>query len=251
MAVGQELVQENIKDAPLLWDFHGTKYLSAAHGAVGIIYILLQMRKETRNKHKDLMDKCIKWLMSIRYDSGNYPADYAAVGNPRADYLVQWCHGSPSYVSLFVKYYDVFGSGTSDDDEDAKYNDDIAQNDDHDKVDDIGNECIKAIDDGCEHIWKYGLLTKSRSICHGISGNAYTFLLVYSIMKKYGADDIDAEKWLYYAFQFANFMTNEHTTLFREPDNEDSLFEGVSGECCFLMDLLFHNNNPKFPCYDF
>mmetsp|Transcript_49476 Transcript_49476/g.78961 ORF Transcript_49476/g.78961 Transcript_49476/m.78961 type:complete len:113 (+) Transcript_49476:3-341(+) len=110
--------------------------------------------------------------------------------------------------------------------------------------------------EGCEHVWKYGLLTKGRSICHGVSGNAYSFLLVYNALNKYpivqeNMKNVDSRKYLYYAFQFASFMTHPSTSFFHEPDNEDSLFEGVAGECCFVMDLLFNNTDPKFPCYDF
>ena len=30
-------------------------------------------------------------------------------------------------------------------------------------------------------VWKRGLLTKGYSICHGVAGNAYTFLVLYQL----------------------------------------------------------------------
>eukprot|EP01083_Nonionella_stella_P185262 675162_1 len=239
IGAGQSLVEEeNITDAPLMWSMYGKKYLSAAHGSVGVIHTMLQMRNEMVQAWSQVLRDSVLWLMSIKYDTGNYPTDYESIANPRCGNLVQWCHGSPSYVSLFAKYYKVCGA--------PKENENELQDKDKACVD----KCVRAMCDGCEHIWQYGLLTKGRSICHGVSGNAYSFLMVYDVLSKY-QQDIDARKYLYYAFQFASFMCHPQTSFFMQPDAPDSLFEGVAGECCFAMDLLFNNANPKFPCYDY
>ena len=84
-----------------------------------------------------------------------------------------------------------------------------------------------------------------------VAENAYSFLIVYSMLNKYVECESPSLKYLYYAFEFALFMCHESTSFFREPDHPDSLFEGIAGECCFTMDLLFNSKNPKFPCYDF
>eukprot|EP01084_Bolivina_argentea_P294545 506833_1 len=255
LSVGQQVaVNKNLKDIPMIWEFHNVKYLCSAHGYIGIIHTLLQQRNTLIMQHADLIHRSILYLMSIKYDNGNYPSEYESVSNPRCSHLVQWCHGSPSYVTLFAKYYKIFGVPKENEPMDEGKNDNDNDNDiKEENVNTNINKCIKSMCDGCEHIWKYGLLTKGKSICHGVSGNAYSFLMVYSILNKYPPNEynIDARKYLYYAFQFASFMTHPQVHFFREPDNPDSLFEGVAGECCFTMDLLFNNTHPKFPCYDY
>ena len=244
LSVGQQYaLKGKISDAPLMYEFAGTKYLCSAHGFIGVLYTLLSMRKNEIEKYSELMRDCLQFLMSIKYQNGNYPSDYESIGLEKCSHLVQWCHGSPSYVTentddvtLFSKYHQTKESEEKNNDDDAKYNKCIKQ-------------CIVAMCDGCEHIWKYGLLTKGRSICHGVVGNAYSFLRVYAALKD--SEDMNARKYLYCAFQFASFMTHPQASFLREPDNPDSLFEGVAGECCFTMDLMFNTDNAKFPCYDF
>ena len=237
MSAGQKYaLKRKISDTPLLYEFAGTKSLCSAHGVIGVLYTLLSMRKTEIEKYSELTRDCLEFMMSIRYQNGNYPSDYESIGNERYSHLVQWCHGSPSYVTLFSKYYQTKDNEEKNNDDDDKYNKCIKQ-------------CIVAMCDGCEHIWKYGLLTKGRSICHGVAGNAYSFLRAYAALKD--TEDINARKYLYYAFQFASFMTHPQASFLREPDNPDSLFEGVAGECCFTMDLMFNCNHAKFPCYDY
>lgn len=80
-------------------------------------------------------------------------------------------------------------------------------------------------------IWRQGLLRKGPGICHGVTGNAYCFLIMYR--------QTGEAIYLHRAYQFARFLDNE---LFRQeartPDRPYSLYEGLAGAVCFLCDLL-------------
>lgn len=119
-------------------------------------------------------------------------------------HLVHWCHGAPGAIYLLAKAYLVFG--------DEKY---LAA-------------CHKAAD----LVWRKGLLRKGPGICHGVAGNAYVFLLMYRLT---GGD----RKHLYRALCFRRFLESEQFLCeSREPDCPYSLYEGLAGTVCFLVDLL-------------
>ncbi len=45
----------------------------------------------------------VEFLKSKRLPSGNYLSS----SNSKSDALVQWCHGAPGFVYLFVRAYEV------------------------------------------------------------------------------------------------------------------------------------------------
>ena len=208
---------QQYNDIPLLYIWHNKEYLSGAHGLVGIIHILLQI-KYSKNKYSKLFDKTISYLLTTKLQNGNYPTKY----NNNRDYFFQFCHGLTSYLMLFIRYYNINSN----------------------------DKLLKQILLGNDVLFKYGLLLKSKCICHGITGNAYPFLYTYSMLKKHNKRK-ESLKYLYYALQFGIYSSSKNVKLTRKPDNPDSLYEGKSGELCFYLDLLFNNDNPKFPCYDF
>jgi membrane transport protein XK len=80
-------------------------------------------------------------------------------------------------------------------------------------------------------IWKKGLLKKGAGICHGIAGHGIVHLLVYRLTND--------EKYLYRAYKFAEFLkTDLFKTEARTPDSPYSLFEGLAGTVCFILNLL-------------
>ena len=105
-----------------------------------------------------------------------------------------------------------------------------------------------------EAIWYRGLLYKGNGICHGITGNAYSFLALYRYT--------DDESWLNRAFMFAQLSMNpqvadavskQHTgrKVGNIPDMPYSLYEGKGGDICFYLDLM--QNDPKlarFPGFE-
>ncbi len=82
----------------------------------------------------------------------------------------------------------------------------------------------------------------SIGICHGVAGNAYVFLLLYRLTKN--------EKYIFRAKVFAEFMiTPEFKRQARRPDSPYSLYEGLAGALCFLLDLL-NPDQAAFPFMD-
>ncbi|GAB0090335.1 LanC-like protein 3 homolog [Sergentomyia squamirostris] len=103
------------------------------------------------------------------------------------------------------------------------------------------HDLIKSSTDGflAELVWKKGLLRKGPSICHGVAGNGYVFLLLYQLTK----DSV----YLYRASKFAEFLSDRNFRRdARTPDRPFSLYEGLAGTVCFLADLLEPEKAP-FP----
>lgn len=136
------------------------------------------------------------------------------VASKSLNYLVHWCHGAPGAIYLIAKAYIVFG--------DERYL----------------RSCIRATD----LVWQKGLLLKGPGICHGVTGNAYAFLLMYRLTQD--------PKYLYRADKFMEFLQDpQFLRDANTPDYPYSLYEGLAGTVCFLIDLL----NPKqayFPFMD-
>jgi hypothetical protein len=184
---------------PLMYQWHESYYLGAAHGLSGILYLLLQAKDYlTEAELHTIIKPTIDYLASLRFPSGNFPS---SMGRDHDKY-VQWCHGAPGFVYLFSTAYKVFG--------DSKY-------------------LQIALDCG-DVIWTRGLLRKGYSICHGVAGNAYCFLELYQTTTD--------EKHLYRAIKFAEWCFEykrkhvEHT-----PDRPFSLFEGMSGPMYLFLDI--------------
>ncbi len=95
-----------------------------------------------------------------------------------------------------------------------------------------------------EFIWRRGLLRKGPGICHGVSGNGFGHMLLYRLTND--------TKHLYRAIKFAEFLKTEtFNTEARIPDSPYSLFEGLAGTVCFVVDLLDLSNAdyPLFPVF--
>ena len=137
---------------PLMYQWHHSYYLGAAHGISGIIYLLLQAYKYlTESELNTLIRPTIDYLSSTSFSGGNYPSSLGST----TDKYVQWCHGAPGFLYMYTAAYRVF--------KDDKYL----------------NLALKCGD----IIWERGLLKKGYSICHGVSGNAYCFLELYQTTK--------------------------------------------------------------------
>lgn len=134
-----------------------------------------------------------------------------AVHGNGANILVHWCHGAPGAIYLLIKAYIIF--------KEEKYL--IA--------------CHRAAD----LVWRKGLLHKGPGTCHGVAGNGYVSLIMHRLTQN--------PKYFYRAVQYANFLTRpEFLRWARKPDCPWSLYEGLAGTVCFLIDLI-HPENAAFP----
>ena len=143
---------------------------------------------------------------------GSFPSSMDEIG--LEDELVHWCHGAAGVVYCIAKANLVW--------KDDKYL----------------NSCRLSSD----KVWNKGLIKKGPGICHGIAGNGYVHLLLYRLTNE--------DKYLYRALKFAEFLENqEFKSKARKPDNPFSLYEGLAGTVCFLIDLL-NPKNSEFPFFD-
>ncbi|XP_031826253.1 glutathione S-transferase LANCL1 isoform X2 [Nomia melanderi] len=194
---------------PLMYAWHDSEYLGGAHGLGGILYILLQARQYlTQSQLENDINPALQFLQNLRYPSGNFPS---SIGS-NTDKLVHWCHGAPGMSMLFNLAYEIY--------KDEQY--------------------LKTALQCGEVIWKRGLLKRGYGICHGVAGNAYTFLCLFQQTK-----DV---KHLYRACKFADWCMDYGTHQTRSPDRPFSLFEGLAGTIYFLIDMQ-NPSSAKFPGY--
>lgn len=195
---------------PIMYEYHGKEYLGAAHGLCSILWSFLESPwflkpsssqnfiKIPTTKLQEIK-KALDCLLELQDSDGSFPTKWSDFGRT----LIHWCHGSPGTIYLLAKAYLIFG-------------DEIYL-----------TACIKCAD----NIWDKGLLLKGFGICHGLAGNGYTFLLMYRLTGD--------KKYLYRAGRFMEFLTNkDFKTKARTPDRPFSLFEGLAGTVCYLIDVI-------------
>ena len=204
---------------PLLWEWHESQYLGAAHGVTGILYTLLTLNEAERQQ----MDQRYKLSTHIKqvihnleifcFPSGNLDSSIRSFPphHRGTDRLVQWCHGAPGHVLLLVKAAEVLDEP-------------------------LYLERAKRIADHV--IWPRGLLRKGVGLCHGIAGNAYAFLA----LAKHDASFIAKARY------FADFGLRSLRELEHVPDRPYSLFEGLGGLCALVIDLA-DPNSAVFPLF--
>ncbi|CAF0750820.1 unnamed protein product [Adineta ricciae] len=212
---GENYARKTRSQSPLMYSWHNTEYMGAAHGVSGIVYLLLKVTQHESFAHlrpyvHSHLIPTIEFLKSLRFPSGNYMSS----SDSKSDKLVQWCHGAPGFVYLFVRAYQVTGDGSY----------------------------LELAVSAGDAIWQRGILTKGYGICHGTAGNGYVFLNLY-----HATNDL---KWLHRAIQFANFCFDygKHN-ISRTPDSPYSLFEGLAGTIYYMADVLTPSH-ARFPAFE-
>lgn len=195
---GREYSKKNNSDFPLMYQYHKSEYLGSAHGISAIFQMMLQSNLDEIKNNSDLKNS-IDELLKLQGTNGNFPTKVKS----HSKRLVHWCHGAPGIIYLFAKAYQIYGE--------EKY--------------------LKSCQLSADLIWKEGLLYKGPGICHGVAGNGYVFLMMYRLTKD--------PKYLFQAGKFMEFLSNSSfLSDAATPDRPFSLYEGVAGTVCFLVDLL-------------
>ncbi|XP_022219493.1 lanC-like protein 3 homolog [Drosophila obscura] len=206
---GREYSKMNNSPLPLMFQYHGTEYLGAAHGLCAILHMLLDSpwfrtvpisapAAELRE-----IKRSIDYFLVLQDADGNFPVALEDLRSGRDKRLVHWCHGAPGAVYMLAKAYLIF--------KEEKY--------------------LTSLRRSADLVWKKGFLRKGPGICHGVAGNGYVFLLLFRLTNEM--------KYLYRAHKFMELLTNsEFKQRARIPDNPHSLYEGVAGTVCFLVDIL-------------
>ncbi|XP_055639710.1 lanC-like protein 3 homolog [Toxorhynchites rutilus septentrionalis] len=188
---------------PLMYEYHGSDYLGAAHGLCSILHMLLESPwfavNDTKEQDYSDIKASVDYFLGIQDENGNFPTRLL---NSNKN-LIHWCHGCSGAIYMLAKAYLVF--------KEEKY---LAG-------------CRKC----AESIWREGLLRKGPGICHGISGNGYAFLLMFRLTGE--------NVYLYRAGKFMEFLDSDiFVKAARTPDRPLSLYEGMAGAVCFIVDLL-------------
>ncbi|KAL5334158.1 hypothetical protein BJX70DRAFT_378989 [Aspergillus crustosus] len=229
---------------PLMWPWLPGHYgFGWAHGMAGIIPILLSCRVEelTTNNTNYLPDlgATITVLCRLCISHNGHLPTMVPPRSSRPSELVQICHGAPAllallgcamnHTTLLTNYWEP--------------------------------EWEHALRLASERVWDEGLLSKGGSLCHGIAGNAWPFLLLHNAYE-YNAGDIERARENY-AKRSSNedipesrldgdfFLTRAVAMLlharetkpynrsldtaandYRMPDRPYSFFEGLSGTVC-------------------
>ena len=263
---------------PLLWMWHDTAYLGAAHGVVGILHTLLYLTSQEwqqversrglegiQGKVQQSIDKMISSPYYIYEGTGNFKSSLKLErrqhhhhGHEERDRLVHWCHGAPGLCMLLLRASQVYPQ----------------------KQQIYMNQAIQLAE---SVIYPRGVLQKGVGLCHGISGNAYIFLSLSRYLshhpqnsEKASAAAVAASSsmsssssliWIQRAEQYATFAIRNLSMLQFVPDCPYSLYEGLGGFVSLLLDLATLKRRkatgeekftspppsppPMFPLYEF
>ncbi|CAF1071789.1 unnamed protein product [Adineta ricciae] len=212
---GEKYARESGSHSPLMYQWHDSEYLGAAHGVSGIIYLLLKVAcddsfsslRQYVNSH---LLPTIEFLKTKRLPSGNYLSSSGS----QSDKLVQWCHGAPGFVYLFNRAFEITNN----------------------------QSYLELAVSAGEVVWERGLLRKGYGLCHGTAGNGYVFLDLFRTTKQ--------SKWLHRAIKFAEHcMDSDKHELSRTADRPYSLFEGLAGTLYFMCDVM-NPTQARFPAFE-
>ncbi|KAL6298508.1 hypothetical protein BKA93DRAFT_63498 [Sparassis latifolia] len=245
----QEFQKELEKDErahapPLMWSWHGKRYLGGAHGVSGILQMLVSSPTVALAPHWVAVLGTVEWLLAIQEPLGNWPskagrhmartaggsatsraAKRVSVEDDACDSLVQWCHGAPGVLILLASLLRRGGPVLP---VSAK----------------LREAAIAALKRGGELVYTRGLLRKGVGLCHGVAGSVYALLAVADVLDP--DNDRDQAQhdayWLERAVDLALRATAyrgyEQKGEMLIPDRPYSLYEGVGGMCCAWAEVL-------------
>ncbi|KAL6890363.1 hypothetical protein GGI43DRAFT_425508 [Trichoderma evansii] len=138
--VSERILSDSIDQDERGWMFYDLETNGAGHGTIGII---TQLVVTTPSLAPRLKTK-LRAILDLQVD-GNWLRNFAPAGDDNL-FLMQWCHGAPGFVFSLKAIRPCFP--------------------------DMQGQIDAAIANAQEAIWKYGLIKKEPSLCHGILGNA-------------------------------------------------------------------------------
>ena len=205
-------------------------YLGAAHGLIGVIYLILCTIKiypsllnyeDTnislliKNKFGNLQNLLLinlNYIKSLQIKStGNFPHD---VEGKDSGEKVHFCHGCVGAVHLFLLADEIFPSNN---------------------FKDVALKCNKCL-------WERGLLYKGNGLCHGMSGICYSLMKLYLYTK----NELYLKETFGIAYGTFDPRIQELVSKFVDPqrkakgipDTPYSLMEGDGGLLIMYYDLI-------------
>ncbi|KAJ5477083.1 hypothetical protein N7539_007227 [Penicillium diatomitis] len=158
---------------PLMYAWMEGHYgFGAAHGATGILSVLLSCATEEISEYISEIGETITALCKFCVaHSGHLPKALPPRDSNEPSELVQFCHGSPAILLLLGVAFN---------------NEQLTQGYWHPAWD-------QALYQATCRVWEEGLLSKGGSLCHGVSGNAWPWLLLHDAFE-YKADVINGAR---------------------------------------------------------
>jgi len=188
------------KDGYLSWKnsiYPNIVFWGQGHGSTGVIQQLLDIPEILANiTAARYIRNTLDYYLTLQLPNGNFPTPQIPPYPTEPDILVQWCHGAPGFMAVLTKGYLVFA--------DIKY--------------------LMAADKASDCVWERGILTKGLMLCHGVSGNTYMFLYMYT--------HTNVPKYLYRAIKFQEYTLSHSImvdpSIMRQPDPSPYEFWGAS-----------------------
>ncbi|OGE57867.1 hypothetical protein PENARI_c001G03266 [Penicillium arizonense] len=234
---------------PLMYAWMEDHYcFGAVHGITGILAIILSAKPDELAEHLPVIGDSITALCKLSISSnGHLPMALPPFSYGQRSELVQLCHGTPGLLILLAA---------------ALKNTALTRA----HWDPSWDQAIYL---GTERVWEEGLLSKGGSLCHGISGNAWPWLLLHHSFE-YLSKNMDDGREAYLqraqvptlpnpdvsqkltgdfflsralAFMLHARETRPYNTSstssdkdYRMPDEPYALFEGLAGNVCAWAD---------------
>ncbi|OBZ77248.1 LanC-like protein 2 [Grifola frondosa] len=254
---GAKLYKDELDDEekalapPLMWSWHGKRYLGAAHGVAGILQMLISCPLRALSPHWPAIVETVQWLLAIQNPLGNWPtkagkymcqitggsavskeAKRVNVGEEDEEELIQWCHGAPGVLILLSTFLQRASHSPS-----------------LELPSPLLESIIAALKRGGELVYARGLLRKGVGLCHGVAGSVYALLAVSDALDKtlvgtQGRDHVDENDayWLLRAVHLADlaaaFQALTQKGQMSVPDRPYSLYEGIGGMCCAWAEVV-------------
>ncbi|KAF8218307.1 hypothetical protein K438DRAFT_1914254 [Mycena galopus ATCC 62051] len=219
---------------PLMWTWHGRRYLGAAHGVAGILHILLLCPADIILPYMESILLTVDWLIGCQDMHGNWPTA-APTGFPTGDSdLVQWCHGATGTLLLLCTVLRC-ATPTS--------------------AAPLLGKVIASVQASAALVYRHGLLSKGVGLCHGVGGSVFALLAVSDVLdparnqqtkpsksKSNGNTNSQVNEDNYYlvrAVHLAQLAASPETRgQMGVPDHPWSLYEGMAGMCCAWAEVL-------------
>ena len=214
----------------------------------GILTILLSCKPEELTDYIPVIGDTITALCQLSVaTNGHLPMTSTPFNYGQPSELVQLCHGSPGLLILLGA---------------VLKNEALTLTHWHPSWD-------QAIYLGTERVWEEGLLSKGGSLCHGIAGNAWAWLLLHDSFEYHSDNRKDAQKaylqrnqsstlpeteisqkltadfflsralaFMLHTRETKPYNTSSASSIkdYRMPDEPYGLFEGLAGNLCAWAD---------------
>ncbi|KAJ7832201.1 hypothetical protein B0H13DRAFT_242264 [Mycena leptocephala] len=219
---------------PLMWAWHGKRYLGAAHGVAGILHILLLCPADVIRPYMESILLTVEWLIGCQDVHGNWPtAAPIDDSTSNGEHLVQWCHGASGILLLLCT---VLRCATTT------------------SAAPLLGKVIASVQAGAGLVYRHGLLSKGVGLCHGVGGSVFALLAVSDVLdpartkktktSKSNETQLSTEEnyYLVRAVHLAQLAANHEALTARGemsvPDHPWSLYEGMAGMCCAWAEVL-------------